>query len=88
MNNSNLDKICYINFPPSFSTQLGSVKVDSNKKLPFLIPDGKEKLEKEDYSVESLMAGLITVIAYDTKNENTDYYKSLCLALDRILSKN
>ncbi len=87
MNNSNLDKICYINFPPSFSTQLGSVKVDSNKKLPFLIPDGKEKLEKEDYSVESLMAGLITVIAYDTKNENTDYYKSLCLELDKDIVK-
>ena len=87
MNNSNLDKICYINFPPSFSTQLGNVKVDSNKKLPFLIPDGKDKLEKEDYSVESLMAGLITVIAYDTKNENTDYYKSLCLALDKDIVK-
>ena len=69
MNNSNLDKICYINFPPSFSTQLGNVKVDSNKKLPFLIPDGKDKLEKEDYSIEVLWPDLLLLLLMTQKTK-------------------
>ncbi len=78
-----LDKITYITLPPSFMVDLGSLKMDPAIKLPFSIPENREKLEKEDYTVQNLMSGLITVVAFDEKNENIDYYKSLIPAIDK-----
>ncbi len=78
-----LDKITYITLPPSFMVDLGPLKMDPAIKLPFSIPENREKLEKEDYTVQNLMSGLITVVAFDEKNENIDYYKSLIPAIDR-----
>ena len=77
-----LDKITYITLPPSFKIDLGAVKLDPRVKVPFSIPDGKDKLEGEDYTIENLMSGLVTVVAEDEKNENFDYYRNLINALD------
>ncbi len=78
-----LDKIIYVTLPSSLAVDLGTMKLDTSIKVPFSIPENKEKLSKEDYTVENLMSGLITVVADDEKNINADYYKRLITALDK-----
>lgn len=85
MNNSKLDKVSYINFPSSFSLELESIKIDNSIKLPLLIPDNKKELTQEDYTITNLVAGLVTVIAYDNENKDIEYYKKLVLAIDKDL---
>lgn len=83
-----LDKITYITLPPSFKIDLGAVELDPGVKVPFSIPDGKDRLEAKDYTVENLMSGLVTVVAEDEKNTNFNYYRNLINALDpSIVSK-
>ncbi len=79
---NSLDKITYITLPSTLALDLGTMKIDTSIKVPFSIPDDKEKLGKEDYTVENLMSGLITVVAEDEKNINTAYYKKFIKALD------
>ncbi len=78
-----LDKITYITLPSSLAVDLGTMKIDTSIKVPFSISENKEKLDKEDCTVENLMSGLITVVALDEKNINSDYYKKLIKALDK-----
>lgn len=79
---NNRDKVLYVTLPPSFTLDLGSVKLDPAVKLPFSLEDGKESLSKDDWTVENLMSGLITVCADDEKNEHFNYYKSIIDAID------
>lgn len=79
---NNRDKVIYVTLPPSFTLDLGSVKLDPAVKLPFSLEDGKETLSKDDWTVENLMSGLITVCADDEKNEHFNYYKSIIDAID------
>ncbi len=79
---NNRDKVIYVTLPPSFTLDLGSVKLDPAVKLPFSLEDGKETLSKDDWTVENLMSGLITVCADDEKNEHFSYYKSIIDAID------
>lgn len=79
---NNRDKVIYVTLPPSFTLNLGEVKLDPSIKLPFSTQSGKERLEKDDWTVENLMSGLITVCADDEKNEHFEYYKSIINAID------
>ena len=80
---NSIDKITYITLPSSLSLDLGTMKIDTSIEVPFSIPENKEKLGKEDYTVENLMSGLITVVAEDEKNVNSAYYKKLISAIDK-----
>lgn len=82
MNNSKLEKVTFVRFPESLKADLGTVKIDPTILHPILLSEGREKLTSTDCTVENLMAGLITVIAYDLNNPNFTYYTSLALALD------
>lgn len=79
---NSLDRITYITLPASFNIDLGKTKLDPGIPVPFSIPDGKEKLENSDLTVENMMSGLITVVAEDEKNTNFKYYKELINAID------
>ncbi|MGN1164527.1 MAG: tetratricopeptide repeat protein [Candidatus Ornithospirochaeta sp.] len=76
------DNIRYITLPESFKVELGSFSPDPSIPLPVLIPEGKKEAEMSDYTVENLMAGMISVVAHETKNPNFSYYKKFVLAAD------
>ncbi len=79
---NNIDKVIYVTLPPSFTPDLGEVKLDPSIKLPFSTQSGQEMLGKDDWTVENLVSGLITVCADDEKNEHFEYYKSIINAID------
>ncbi|MBQ0071138.1 MAG: hypothetical protein KBS81_04675 [Spirochaetales bacterium] len=82
MKNHKLDQITYIQLPESVNADFGTFKIDSSKKLPVLRQDGKKSLSAADYTVGNIVAGMITVIAYDEENPEFKYYKDFVLAVE------
>lgn len=76
------DNIRYITLPESFKVGLGSFSPDPSIPLPLLLPQGKEEPESSDYTVENLMAGMISVVANEMDNPHFSYYKAFILASD------
>ena len=75
MKEDKLRQIRYISVPESINTKLGSFVVDPNKKLPVQLPDGKKDMDENDVSVENIVSGMLTIIAYDEAHPNFHYYK-------------
>lgn len=80
MNSSNpLDTIYYINIPSNFVPSNAAFKIDTTIKLPVQVKVGEtiENFDPNDISTEQILAGILTVFAYDKKNEHLDYYRSI-----------
>ncbi len=80
MNSSNpLDTIYYINIPSNFVPSNSAFKIDTSIKLPVQVKVGEtiENFNPNDISTEQILAGILTVFAYDKKNEHLDYYRSI-----------
>ncbi|MDD5930635.1 MAG: tetratricopeptide repeat protein [Spirochaetales bacterium] len=80
MNSSNpLDSIYYINIPSNFVPSNSAFKIDTTIKLPVQVKAGEsiENFNPNDISTEQILAGILTVFAYDKKNEHLDYYRSI-----------
>ncbi len=73
--NKKLENIRYIKLPESLKADLGSLKLDKTKKLPIQLREGEKELSENDITVENIITGMLTVIAYDEANENVPYYK-------------
>ena len=56
--------------------ELGSVTVRKDIPLPIQFPEGSVT---DDIDVNSIVAGLIKTVAWDTENKNYNYYKDLLL---------
>ena len=82
MKEDKLRQIHYISVPQNFQTDLGGFVVDTNIKLPVQIPAGKKELEEEDVSVENIVSGMLTIIAYDEAHPDFSYYKAFINALE------
>lgn len=85
MREDKLRQIQYISVPESLKNELGSFKLDPKRKLPVQIKEGKNTLEKDDLTVENIVTGMLTIIAYDEGNPNFSYYKSFIEALEPAL---
>ena len=86
MREDKLRQIEYISVPDSIkNNDLGSFKLDSKKKLPVQLKEGKKHLEADDLTVENIVTGMLTIIAYDEGNPNFNYYKSFIEALQPTL---
>lgn len=80
MNPSNpLESIYYISIPENFVPSNDSFKIDTNIQLPVQIKDQESagSFNPEEITSEQILAGILTVLAYDSKNENLDYYRSI-----------
>jgi len=80
MNPSNpLESIYYISIPENFVTSEKAFKIDVNIKLPVQkkVTDGPGDFNPTEITTEQILAGILTVLAYDKKNENLDYYRSI-----------
>ena len=76
------ETIKFIRLPQSFKADLGSFTIDPSIELPILLKEGKKEIEDSDYTVENLVAGMISVIAHNEDHPHFSYYRSFVLASD------
>ena len=80
MNQKNpLDTIYFVNLPEDYKFSDAAMQIDPSIPLPV---QQKVKGDPNDYDMkdigpEQVLAGILTVLAYDHKNEHKDYYRSI-----------
>ena len=79
-NKNKLDGIVFINLPKSFDKQIGDFKLNPTIPLPIQLPEGKTSVDKDDITIERIVAGMIKIVAWDPSNSNFDYYRDFVLA--------
>ena len=67
-------QISYINVPETMKFSFGDFKVDAARKLPVMRPEGQKNLREEDITVENIVAGMLTIIAYEPEHPDFTYY--------------
>ena len=60
-------------------------RLDKNIMLPVQLKTGESRLKAEDITLESITAGMLTVIAYDENHKDASYYKDFVLTIDPTL---
>ena len=71
-----LKDIRFINLPED--RQVGGITISSSIPLPISFPEGSLV---EDIDVNSIVAGLIKIVAWAPENQNFEYYKKILLEL-------
>jgi len=74
-----LDSIFYISIPENYTFSNEAMKVNSKIPLPVQKKDGAEDKTPDlnDITTEQILAGILTVLAYDHHNENLEYYRTV-----------
>lgn len=80
MSNSRLDEIRYISLPKSMERKIGDFQIRSDIQLPVQVV-GKQKITPENVTMEAIVAGMLTIIAYDPNNKYFDYYRAFVFAV-------
>lgn len=82
MNSNNpLETVYFVNLPEDYKFSNAAMKIDTTIPLPV---QKKIKGDPDDYNMndiepEQILAGILTVLAYDSKNTDKDYYRSIIL---------
>lgn len=76
---SPLESLYFINLPEDFKLSSQAMHLDTTIPLPVQKKDGEAPgtFDMNELTQEQVLAGLLTVMAYDPKNENILYYRSL-----------
>ena len=82
MRDDRLKTIRYIRIPDTIKAEGEGFSIDPDKRIPIQLPPGSSALRKEDISLEAIISGMLTVIAYDEDNEDFQYFRSFVLAAD------
>lgn len=79
MNSTNpLESIFFITLPENYSLSENSFKIDTTIPLPVQSPVKNPKdFDINTLTWEMILAGILTVLAYDTNNQHIRYYRSL-----------
>jgi len=74
-----LESVYFINMPEDFQLSQEAFPIDKSIPLPVQkkTEDAPGDFNPEEITVEQVLAGLLTVLAYDKKNKNLDYYRSI-----------
>lgn len=74
-----LDSIFFINLPDNFVLSDAAFPIDKTIQLPVQQKDNDAPgvFNPEEITMEQILAGILTVLAYDKKNPHLDYYRSL-----------
>lgn len=74
-----LESIYYISIPSDFIPSDVAFKIDPSIKLPVQVKvnESAGNFNPNDITTEQILSGILTVFAYDRKNENLDYYRSI-----------
>ena len=76
---SPLESIYYIKVPENFVGSDDAFKIDPSIQLPVQrkVAEAPGDFHPEDITTEQILAGILTVLAYDKKCEHLDYYRSI-----------
>ena len=85
MKEDRLRTIRYIRIPDTIKAEGEGFSIDPDKRIPVQLPQGASSLRKEDISLEAIISGMLTVIAYDEGNQDSQYFRSFVLAADPTL---
>lgn len=79
--NNPLETVFFVKLPEDFSFSCRDLKLNKDIALPVQKKDGdtSETIDTKDISQEQILSGILTVLAYDNKNENLDYYRSFIM---------
>ena len=74
-----LDSIIYIKLPEGFSLSAHALSIDPQIELPVQKKptDSSDSFTISELTQEQILAGLLTVLAYDRANPHLDYYRSI-----------
>ncbi|MCF0241423.1 MAG: hypothetical protein HUK25_02230 [Treponema sp.] len=75
-----LDSIFYITIPEGYQFSNEAMKVDASIPLPVQKKDGSNESDEpklNDITTEQILAGILTVLAYDHHCEHLDYYRNI-----------
>lgn len=78
--NNPLNSIAFINLPEDFELSKAAMHIDTTIPLPVQLPYGQDSSTSFDISSlteEMILAGILTVLAYDKANPNLNYYRSV-----------
>ena len=90
MNPSNpLGSVYFINIPKLELSSCSSFEIDPTIPLPVQKkPDETgDNFNPKEIKPEQILAGMLTILAYDSKNQHLDYYRSLLKKIKPNLKK-
>lgn len=84
-----LESIYFITIPENFIQSEDAFKIDISIKLPVQkkVNEAPGNFNPSEITTEQILAGILTVLAYDKKNENLDYYRSIILKVKPNIKK-
>lgn len=84
-----LESIYFITIPENFIQSEDVFKIDTSIKLPVQkkVNEAPGNFNPSEITTEQILAGILTVLAYDKKNENLDYYRSIILKVKPNIKK-
>ena len=81
---NSLDSIYFIKVPEGTSFSKAAFEIDPNIELPVQKKEKDASIE-EDFSKlseEQILSGILTVLAYDSGNENAQYYRDMITSIN------
>ena len=78
--NNPLNSVVFITLPEDFEISKKAMHIDTTIPLPVQLPLGSNPEEPFDISTlseEMILAGILTVLAYDKSNPNLNYYRNI-----------
>lgn len=74
-----LESVYFINIPEDYNISESAFQIDTTIPLPVQKKDSEPdgEFRPEDMTTEQILAGILTVLAYDKKNKHLDYYRSI-----------
>ena len=84
-----LESIYYITILENFIQSENAFKIDTSIKLPVQkkVNEAPGDFNPSEITTEQILAGILTVLAYDKKNENLEYYRSIILKVKPNIKK-
>jgi Flp pilus assembly protein TadD len=76
-----LANVAFVSVAKTTQRQIGDFKLDENILLPVEMPPGVTTISAGELTWEAIVAGTLKVLAWDTANANTDYYRKFVLAV-------
>ena len=74
-----LETIYFINLPEDYKFSDAAMQIDASIPLPVQrkVKGDPNDFDMNDIAPEQILAGILTVLAYDSHNEHQDYYRSI-----------
>lgn len=89
MYNNSLDSVVYVSLPDGFKIPSNAFQLDVTIPLPIQKLDGEvdKEFDISKLTWEMILAGILTVLAYEKDNRHIAYYRSLLLAVKPEIKK-